>query len=263
MILKTVEFSIDDHVANLWLSRPDKRNALNITMLDELTGLFKELSKGLDARILILRGRGKVFSAGADLALMSDVSGKSDKDLQAEAARFFDCFDSLYRIPMPVICYAHGAVHGGANGLVATSDFVFSTADTRFSFSEVKLGLVPATVAPFVVRRMDGFKARQYMISGQEFNGTNALASGLVDRLIIPGEADQKITKITGLLKQNAPGAVSTTKKLLIDLEHRPVTSETRDLTTALIARARRSDEAKEGLKSFFNKSKPYWRIKD
>lgn len=263
MNFTSIEFSIDDQVACLWLNRPEKRNALNGKILGELISVFGLLSKKPEARILVLRGRGKVFCAGADLALMSDISGKSDLDLQAEATLFFDCFDSLYRLPMPVICYAQSAVHGGGIGLVAASDFVFSTADTRFSFSEVGLGLVPATVAPFVVRRMGGFKARQYMISGQEMDGTEAFSVGLVDHVVRQEEAEAEIEKMTGLLKENAPGAVSMTKKLLVDIENKHVTKELRLLTTEIIAKARLSDEAREGLDAFFNNRIPNWRTRE
>ena len=260
MDLNTIEFSIKDQVANIWLNRPDKRNALNAAMLTELLSLFKSISVQKEARILVLRGRGKVFCAGADLAIMSEISQKTDEDLQSEATLFFDCFESLYRLPIPVICYAHGAVHGGANGLLAASDFVLSTLDTRFSFSEVSLGLVPATVAPFVLRRMGSVKTRQCMISGEIMDGAEAYKSGLVDHLVRQEDAEEEIENLTGLLKQNAPGAVMMTKKLLVDIEHKEISGELRALTAEMIARARRSDEAKEGLDAFFSKRIPNWR---
>ena len=262
MDMNTIEFSIKDQVAYLWLNRPDKRNALNTAMLAELLSFFESISRQKEARVLVLRGRGKVFCAGADLAFMSDISKKSDEDLQSEATRFFDCFESLYRLPIPVICYAHGTVHGGANGLLAASDFVLSTEDTRFSFSEVSLGLVPATVAPFVLRRMGTVRARQCMISGKVMDGIEAFSGGLVDHLVSHEQADMEIEKLTGLLKENAPGAVMMTKKLLVDIEHKEISGELRALTAEMIARARRSDEAAEGLDAFFSKRIPNWRNK-
>ena len=262
MDLNTIEFSIKDQVAYLWLNRPEKRNALNADMLAELIYLFASLSRQGEARILVLRGRGKVFCAGADLAFMSDISKKTEENLQSEAALFFDCFNSLYRLPIPVICLAHGAVHGGANGLLAASDFVISTEDTRFSFAEVRLGLVPATVAPFVLRRMGIVKTRQCMISGEIMDGTEAFSGGLVDRLVRQEDAEDEIEKLVVLLKQNAPGAVSMTKKLLVDIELREISEEMRELTAKLIANARKSDEAIEGLDAFFSKRIPNWRHK-
>jgi methylglutaconyl-CoA hydratase len=263
MDLNTIEFSIREQVAYIWLNRPEKRNALNAAMLAELSSLFESISGQQEARILVLRGRGKVFCAGADLAFMGDISNKSEGVLQEEAALFFDCFESLYRLPVPVICFAHGGVHGGANGLVAASDFVLCTEDTRFSFSEVRLGLVPATVAPFVLRRMGSVKTRQYMISGEIMDGMEAYSGGLVDHLVRQEDADREIEKLAGLLKQNAPGAVSMTKKLLIDIEHKAINRELRSMTTEMITRARDSDEAREGLDAFFNKRTPNWRNKE
>ena len=263
MDLDAIEFSIKDQVASLWLNRPDKRNALNADMLGELISLLRSLSNERDARVLVLRGHGKVFCAGADLAFMSDVAQKSEDDLMAEASLFYDCFESLYRLPLPVICFAHGAVHGGANGLLAVSDFVLSTEDTRFSFSEVRLGLIPATVAPFVLRRMGIVKTRQCMISGEIMDGNVAYSNGLVDHLVTHEQADIEIEKLTGLLKQNAPGAVRITKNLLVDIEYRDINGELRTLTAEMIARARRSDEAIEGLDAFFSKRIPNWQIKE
>lgn len=262
MDLNTIEFSIKDQVAYLWLNRPEKRNAMNADMLAELVWIFHSISAKQEPRILVLRGRGKVFCAGADLEFMAEISHKTDEDLQSEAALFFDCFESLYRLPIPVICYAQGAVHGGANGLLAACDFVFCTEDTRFSFSEVSLGLVPATVAPFVLRRMGIIKTRQYLISGKAMDGNEAISSGLADRLVEKEDAEEEIKKLTGLLKQNAPGAVRMTKKLLVDIEHKEITRELRASTAEMIALARRSDEAREGLEAFLKKRLPNRRNK-
>ena len=262
MDFKTIEFSMHDQVGWLWLNRPEKRNALNSDMLHELRSLFDSLLGQKEARALVIRGNGKAFCAGADLVFMSDVTRKSDGELKAEGALFYDCFESLYRMSIPVICYAHGAVHGGANGLVAASDFVFSTEDTRFSFSEVGLGLVPATVAPFVLRRMGTLKARQCMISGKVMDGREAFSLGLVDHLVSHIQVETEIDKLIGLLKKNAPGAVKKTKELFIDLEHRLLSKELKDMTTDIIAHARRGEEAREGLEAFFGKRMPNWLIK-
>jgi methylglutaconyl-CoA hydratase len=260
MNFNNIEFSIQDHVARLSLNRPDKRNALNAAMLAELLSVFGSVSCHGEVRVLVIRGKGKVFSAGADLAFMSDISQKTDEELRADAALFFDCFERLYRMPIPVICYAHGAVHGGANGLLAASDFVLCNDDTRFSFSEVRLGLVPATVAPFVIRRMGIVKARQFMISGGVMDGTEAHACGLIDHLVRPEDAKGEIEKLIDLIKLNAPEAVSMTKKLMMDIEYRAITAELRELTTDLIARVRQTDEAREGMDAFFKKRFPNWR---
>jgi methylglutaconyl-CoA hydratase len=258
----TIEFNVKNQVANLWLNRPQKRNALNADMLSELTGIFGSLNSRDDIRVLVIRGRGKVFSAGADLSLMSDISGKSETRLEEEATLFYDCFEGLYRVPVPVVCYAHGSVMGGANGLIAASDFALSRKDTTFSFSEVRLGLVPATVAPFVLRRMGPFRTRQCLLTGALLDGAAAYSNGLVDQLLGEENAEGEIDKLVDQLKKNAPEAVRKTKGLLVDIENQPFDGSLKALTTALIARARLSDEAREGLDAFFSKRLPDWNQK-
>jgi methylglutaconyl-CoA hydratase len=260
MEFSTIELSVQERVARLWLNRPAKRNALNADMLNELTACFQSLSRLGEAQILVIQGHGKVFCAGADLAFMSDTSQKTDTDLKAEATLFFDCFESLYRLPVPVLCYVHGAVHGGANGLLAASDFVFADQDTKFSFSEVRMGLVPATIAPFVIRRMGIIRARQYMLSGQLFDAREACEAGLVDHRLKPETGKAEMEEMIGLLRQNAPGAVGMTKKLLHDIEGQAITRELRAMTAEVIAGARRTDEAREGIDAFFSKRQPNWR---
>ena len=259
MEASTIEFTVKDQVADLWLNRPQKRNALNADMLTELTRIFRSLDSHTDIRVLLIRGRGKVFSAGADLSLMADTSGKSETRLQDEAALFYDCFEGLYRVPVPVVCYAHGAVHGGANGLIAASDFVLSNKNTTFSFSEVRLGLVPATVAPYVLRRIGPVRTRQFLLTGAPMDGEKALAGGLVDQLVGEEDAEGEIDNLLDQLKNNAPEAVRNTKKMLVDIEQQSFNGSLKALTTSLIARARLSDEAREGLDAFFSKRLPDW----
>ena len=169
MKFSTLNINRSNEVLYCWLNRPDKRNALNKEMLDELKALFNSVEAERQIRVLVLRGSGPVFSAGADLSMMSDVSGRSEAELKREAGLFFDCFDALYRLPVPTICYVQGGVHGGANGLVAACDFTLSDKATKFSFREVRLGLVPAAVAPFVVRRTGTMNARRMMLGAAVF----------------------------------------------------------------------------------------------
>jgi methylglutaconyl-CoA hydratase len=260
MKFRTLKIKTGKEVLNCWLNRPGKRNALNLVMLAELVQLFRLVEEDRKVRIFVLRGSGEVFSAGADLSMMSDVSVKNESELKAEAGLFFDCFDGLHRLPVPTICYAHGGVHGGANGLVAACDYALADAGTQFSFREVSLGLVPATVAPFVVRRTGLMHARRMMLWGQVFGGEEALEAGLVDLLCTPGEAGKKIDELCGQILRNAPDAVSETKNLLISLEDPATSAELKQFCTGLIARTRLSAEAREGIAAFFEKREPAWR---
>ncbi len=262
MNFKTLKTEFRDNVLHCWLHRPEKRNALNTEMLNELIQLFGDLYIGDKVAVLVLRGWGKVFSAGADLSGMSDISGKSEIELKNEAGLFYDCFDALYRLHIPTICYVHGGIHGGANGLPAACDYTLADSGALFSFGEVGLGLVPATVAPFVVRRTGVIKAKRMMLGGYTFGAEEALNSGLIDFITNEEEEEKKISEIAGQILSNAPGALSATKKLLIEIEEKPDTEKLKELCTGLIARARISDEAKEGIGAFFEKRKPSWQTK-
>ena len=261
MNYQTLKTEIRGQVAYCSLNRPEKRNALNELMLTELMDFFQKLAGEKMARVLVLRATGKVFSAGADLSVMRAVSGKNEKELRKEAELFFDCFDRLYKIPVPVICYASGAVFGGANGLLAASDFVLCDPETRFSFSEVKLGLLPATVAPFVIRRCGLINAKRLMLLAREFDAKEALEVGLTDMLCADEKADDYIHELTAQIMENAPGAVSETKGMLQKLANHQETGNIREFCAGLIATSRQSREAREGIEAFFNKTKPGWRI--
>jgi len=244
------------------LNRPEKRNALNEQLLKDLRTLCISLEEKQDIRGLVLRGRGKVFSAGADLAMMSDVSAKTENELKHEAGLFYDCFESLYRLSIPTICFAHGGVHGGANGLLSVCDFTLCDPLTTFSFAEVRLGLVPATVAPFVLRRTGFVNARKLMLGASNFNGREASAYGLIDIICTEAEAEKKILDLLGEILANSPSAVRKTKKLLLNIQDNPDHSGLRELCTGLIAKTRLSDDAKEGISAFFEKRDPSWKSK-
>lgn len=259
MNFRTLKLNSSNEVLTCQLNRPEKRNALNLEMLGELLALFTEISQKQGIRVLVMAGAGKVFSSGADLSLMLDVAGKTEKELKSEAGLFFDCFNALYRLPIPTVCYVHGGVHGGANGLLAACDYTLADLSTRFSFGEVKLGLVPATVAPFIVRRTGMINARKMMLGGHVFGADEAVDMGLVDYLCTESEAMGEIMKISDRILQNAPGAIASTKKLLHQIDEISGKEDLRILCTSLIAQTRLSDEAKEGIEAFFAKRKPGW----
>lgn len=240
------------------LNRPGKRNALSVQMLEELLHFLQEVYTGDRAGVLVLLGNGKTFSAGADLSMMADTDQREKEEIIAEAGLFYDCFDTLYRMPIPSIAYAHGGVHGGANGLLAACDFSICDPATRFSFREVRFGLVPATVAPFVVRRTGITRAKQWMLGACEFDAAQAMQAGLIDMIIDREDSIPRILELSANLGRNAPGAVSATKKLLLDLGDK-ADHDLRKFCTGLIAQARMTDEAREGITAFFEKREPAW----
>lgn len=260
MEFETLKTETRGNILYCWLNRPEKRNAINLKMLEDLLNLYKNLSEDEQVGVLVLRGAGKVFSAGADLSLMSDISGKAKAEILDEAGLFFDCFNTLYRLQIPTICYVHGGVHGGANGLLSACDYTLSDPKTLFSFGEVKLGLVPATVAPFVTRRTGFVHAKRMMLGAYTFGAGEAIVSGLIDQISSENEADKSISALGQQILQNAPGALSATKKLLLDIEDKPDSAGLKEVCTELIAGARLSDEARTGIEAFFEKRIPSWR---
>jgi methylglutaconyl-CoA hydratase len=259
MDYKTLKTETTGDVLNCWLNRPEKRNAINTQMLSDLIGLSRYVEISGKIRVFVLRGEGGVFSAGADLAMMSDTAGKTDAELRREAKLFFDCFEAIEKLPVPSICHTHGGVHGGANGLAAACDFSLTDPGTRFSFAEVRLGLVPATVAPFIVARTGMVKAKQMMLGAMVFDGKEAVEIGLADMLCSTAEADDRIENLCITILQNGPEALRKTKSLLSELGQDPDRSSLRKTCIDLIAETRRSDEALEGISAFFNKRKPAW----
>lgn len=259
MDFKTLKIHKEGPVLVGRLNRPDKRNALSLELLEELLGLFRAVDASDDFRVFVLRGEGKVFSAGADISMMAGVEGKTQEDLRREAGLFYDCFDALHRLKIPTICYAHGGVHGGANGLLAASDIVLCESECRFSFGEVRLGLIPATVAPFVVRRTGIARARKMMLGGHVFGSGEALEAGLADYLCPPNEADARLAELIDHILCSAPGALQETKRFLLQMTDPADAEGMRDLCVGLIARARMSEEAREGIQAFFSKRDPGW----
>ena len=262
MNFTTLNIEINNEVVFCSLNRPEKRNALNEQLLKDLHTLCISLEDRQDVRGLVLRGSGKVFSSGADLSMMSDISGKTEEELKIEAGLFYDCFDALNRLSIPTICYVHGGVHGGANGLVSACDFALSDPGTIFSFGEVRLGLVPATVAPFVMRRTGIMNARKMMLGASAFSSAEARALGLIDIICTEAESGTTIMELIGQILENSPSAVRETKKMLLNIQYNPDPESLRELCTGLIAQTRLSDDAMEGISAFFEKRDPSWKSK-
>lgn len=259
MQYRAIEFILKGKVAELWLNRPEKRNALNAQMLEEILHALHNIETGRNVRVLVLRGRGPVFSAGADLAFIKSLAGKTDREIERAGGMFYDCFHTLFNLGLPVVCYVHGAVKGGAGGLAAASDFVITTQDTLFSFPEVQLGLVPATVAPFVVRRIGFSRSRQLMISGMEIDGTMAHRIGLADMVTGADNAEAAISQLVSGIRQNKASSVSVTKKMLFGLGGEEIINEqTRRNAIKIFRQSIRSGEAIEGINTLFDRIKPY-----
>ena len=258
---KHLSVSERDGIIQICLNRPQQRNALNGELLDELIQLFKWVNKNEKIRLLTLQGNGPVFCGGADLNWFSERNKLSESELVRDTELFYDCYDLLYNLFIPSLCFVHGAVYGGANGLVAASDICIAAPGTKFSFSEVKLGLVAATILPFVTRKIGTQASKELMMTGRVFESREALRIRLIDYSCEESSADACLDEWISYFKQAAPSAVKETRKLIHKLNSNLTGTDQRKMTTELMAALRKSPEAREGMAAFFEKRPPDWQI--
>jgi methylglutaconyl-CoA hydratase len=254
--------SRDGFVARVTLSRPDVRNAFNAELIAELRARFEELAEEEPSslRAVVLAGDGATFSAGADVAWMRAAQQLSVEENEADAGRMAAMFAAIDACPVPVIARVQGAALGGGMGLCAVSDIVLATADARFGFTEVKLGILPSVIGPFVLAKIGEGQARALFSTGERFDAERAMRIGLVHEVVADEAAlDARIAALVDELSSAAPGALRAAKALIRDL--RGVSAdEARALTTERIARLRTADEGVEGLAAFLEKRPPAWR---
>lgn len=256
---QTIELESKDNIASIWLNRPDIRNAFNETMIAELLDCFESLNDLPDVRLIILRGRGKAFCAGADLNWMRSVANYSFEENFRESYQLAKCFYTIYTCKKPSIAVVHGASIGGANGLLAACDFAICEKETSFSLSEVKIGVVPACISPYVIKRVGEYYARELMLTGLRFNGEYAEKTGLVNKSLKEDEIETHLSGMISLLMTGGPKAIEQCKKLIYAITNRLNLHEALDYTANLISEMRASEEAQEGMAAFLEKRKPAW----
>ena len=260
MEFSTLKIQLGESVAWINLDRSEVRNALNARMISELTEVFEWLDSRDDVRVVVLRGNGPVFCAGADLADMKAMIAYSHDENLADANRLSRLFQTIYFCNKAVIVNVHGACMGGANGIVAAADIVLAAKETKFAFSEVRLGLIPATIAPFVWQRCGMKAAKELMLTGRSFTAEEALSFDLVNRVVDESELLDAERRYIAYFMQASPAAVAQCKRLLRTVSGRdnpydPVFQ----ITSEWIAAQRVSQEGQEGLAAFFEKRKPEW----
>ena len=258
--MKSVLLEIQGRVATVTLNRPDLRNAFNAEMIGELRDAFTSLHALKDVSVLVLRGEGKSFCAGADLTYMSSMAGFSLEQNLDDARALDEMFWALRSVPQAVIARVHGHAMGGALGLLACCDIVAAVEGTQFAFSENRIGLVPAVISPYVLEKMNAGAARRYMLSAEVFTVWAAADGGLVEYAGGENDVDEFVSTVVKALSANGPEAVQITKKMVRELATLPSWAEKRALTTKTIAHKRVSPEGQEGLKSFLEKRSPSWK---
>jgi methylglutaconyl-CoA hydratase len=247
------------HVAHVWLNRPDVRNAFNDEVIAALTRTFESLSKDTDLRVVVLGAHGKAFCAGADLNWMKAMAGYSWEENRADAQRLADMLWTLDQCPVPVVGRVQGDCYAGGMGLAAICDVLVAVEGATFCLSEARLGLLPATISPYVVRAMGTQAARRYMATAERFSAVQAHALGMVHELATPDTLDARVDEIVATLVNNGPAATRACKALVRDVAGQPITADLRAETARRIADIRASDEGREGLASFLNKRTPAW----
>jgi methylglutaconyl-CoA hydratase len=246
-------------VATVTLARPEAHNALNAELVEELTRCFEELAEDQETRVVVLAGAGRSFCAGADIGYMRETAGLSYEENLEDARRLAMMFWTIDECPKPVVAKVQGVAMGGGAGLLAVADVVVADSDARFAFSEIRLGIAPATISPFVVRKIGVSHARSLFVTGERFGGERAREMGLVHRVVSKDGLDEAVEEKVGDLLEGGPVAQATLKGLLRRLETtEPM--EAPGLTARVISELRTGEEGQEGLAAFLEKREPRWR---
>jgi methylglutaconyl-CoA hydratase len=255
---QTILVSRDGPVVRIALNRPEVHNAFNDDMIEELQQAIDEVGRDEQMRVMILTGEGKSFCAGADLNWMRRVKDYSFEENLEESQRLAELMYTIYAFPLPTIARVNGAAIGGGTGLLAACDLVIASQTARFSLSEVKLGLVPAVISPYVVRRMGESLCRQCMLTGERLQAEQAKDYGLVNQVVPAEDLDAAVQERIAQMLTSGPVALNTCKELLRKV---PTMSfeEAKIYTAEVIARLRVSEEGQEGMNAFLEKRKPRW----
>ena len=248
----------DGPVEYATLNRPDVRNAFDEHLIDDLTRWAAALADDDDVRVAVLSGAGKAFCAGADLTWMSRMVGYTHEENVRDASAMARMYAALDRLPVPLLGRVHGAALGGGVGLVAVCDIVAAERSATFGFTEVKLGIIPAVISPYVLTKLGMSPTRELFLTGMRFDAPRAKEIGLVHCVVPDGELDSCVQRYVAELLTAAPGAIATAKELLRKVWGRPV-QDTMGITTDAIAARRVSPEGQEGMKAFLEKRKPAW----
>ena len=259
MDTQTLEISIAHRVAVVWMTREKVRNAFNETMIAELRGTFEKLGVDPGVRAIVLAARGPAFCAGADLDWMRRMSTFSPEENRRDARSLADMLRTIHECPKPTIARVHGDAYAGGMGLVAACDMAFAAIGAGFCLSETKLGLIPATISPYVIQAIGVAAARRYMLTAEKFDAAEAYRIGLVRDIAPAEELDGKVNETLGALMLTSADAVREAKRLVREVAGRPIDEALVADTAERIAAIRTSDDGREGVRAFLDKRKPRW----
>jgi methylglutaconyl-CoA hydratase len=243
----------------LWLNRPEVRNALNAELQRALAAELRKIEKDDAVRSVVLAGRGPAFSAGGDLSRMERAAGLTKARARAEAERFAGLLLAMQNFPKPIVARVHGAAFAGGMGLTAACDLVVAADDAEFCLPEVRIGLVPAMISPYIVRAIGAQQARRYVLTGERLPAREAQRLGLVHECVPAGELDARVEALCDQLAKAGPQALTRAKRLLGRTAARPLSRALARETAAVLAEVRAGEEAREGIRAFLEKRRPRW----
>ncbi len=258
MNFTTLKFEKKGNIAHITFNRSEIHNAIDSTVITEVSEIFGTISKDGSVRAIVLTGAGKSFCAGADLNWMKSFKDQGYDSNLKESLALADMFHQINTCPLPVIGRINGAAYGGGAGFVAVCDIAIAAKSAAFSFSEVKIGLAPAVISPFVIRKIGEAKAREYFITGARISAEKALQAGLINHAVDDDQLDKAVEKTIESILTSGPKAVATAKKIINEVSSMP-SEKILQYTADAIARLRVSDEGQEGISAFLEKRKPKW----
>lgn len=260
MPFQTLLTEIDAGVGIVTLARADRHNAFDETMIAELSEAVGAMARAPGVRVVVISSTGKSFCAGADLAWMQRAAHYGLEENRRDAERLARMLEAVANCPKPVIARVQGPAYGGGVGLIAACDIAIATFETKFALTEVKLGLIPAVISPYVIAAIGDRAARRYMLTAEVFSAAEAYRLGLIHEMVANEAAlDAAIAELVAAVQKNGPAALAETKALIAAVAGRPIDEAVIQDTVARIARVRASDEGREGIAAFLAKRKPNW----
>lgn len=255
---KTLLAEHKEAVARITLNRPEVHNAFNAVLITELTRAFEEVKADPSIRVVVLTGKGKSFCAGADLNWMREIVHYSFEQNLEESLQLAECLHTIFALPKPTVAMVNGTAIGGGNGLLAACDMAVAADEAVFGLSEVKIGLVPAAISPYVIRKIGESRAREYFLTGKRIPAKKAKEIGLVNDVVPRPELENKVQELVDLLLTSGPEALASCKELIFKVPGMSL-EEAKEFTARMIANLRVSAEGQEGMAAFLEKRKPGW----
>ncbi len=255
----TLEITRDGPVAAIWMNRPEVHNAFDETLIADLTAACRELDADDSVRVVVLAGRGKSFSAGADLAWMKRAANYTVEENLADAGALAAMLRTLANMKKPTVARVQGAALGGGTGLTAACDIAIASSAAVFATSEVKFGIIPSAISPYVLRAIGPRQALRYFQSAERFDAARARELGLVHEVVAPEQLDAKVAEVVASLLQCGPKAQAAAKDLIRAVAHQPIGDAVVADTVQRIAHLRATPEAREGVAAFLEKRTPDW----